>query len=88
VDSDLAITRLSEELQDSIESWIRQGSRYTRLDLRGPDKPPLGTAYVLGCPQMHVVPEFELRTYIMSSRPVCYALIHLHNLVASFLESS
>ncbi|KAE9369743.1 hypothetical protein N431DRAFT_560502 [Stipitochalara longipes BDJ] len=69
VDSDLGITKLSDELQDDIESWIRQGSRNRELDLRGPDKPPLGTTYVLSCPQMHVVPEFELRTFVMNKRP-------------------
>jgi hypothetical protein len=80
VDSDLAITKLSGELQDKIESWIRQGSRYRELDLRGPDKPPLGTAYVLSCPQMHVVPEFELLTVVKNTRPVCYVLIRLRKL--------
>ena len=83
VDSDLAITKLSGELQDNIESWIRQGFGHRGLNLQGPNQPPLDTAYVLSCPQMHVVPEFELRTFIKNRRPVCDVLIHLHNLIAS-----
>jgi len=82
VDSDLEITKLSNELQDRIESWIRQGSGYIDLNLRSPDRPPLDRAYVLSCPQMHVVPEFELRTFIQNRRSVCYILIDLHNFIA------
>ncbi len=75
VDCDLEITKLSGELQDKIESWIGQGSGF--VDLRGTDKPPLDTAYVLSCPQMHVVPEIELRTFVANRRPVCNPLLIL-----------
>lgn len=85
MDSDLTITKLSGELQDEIESWLPEGSRYRELNLRGSDKLPLDTAYVLSCPQMHVVPEFELRTFVENRRPVCYVLVHRHNSIGPFL---
>lgn len=64
VDYDLEIKKLSTELQQRVESWIRQESGYRDEVLREEGQAPLETAYVLRCPQLHVVPEHELRSRI------------------------
>jgi hypothetical protein len=75
VDYNLEIRRLSTGLQGNIESWIRQGSRYNGdEDLRGEEQSSFETTYVLSCPQLHIVPEHELRTRIDKDKHVSFLL--------------
>jgi hypothetical protein len=72
VDYNLEIRKLSTELQEKINSWIRQESAYEVEDLRGEGESLLETMYLLSCPQLHIVPEHELRTRIDTDKHVSF----------------